>query len=110
MYIVYRTDRNSNGGDVALLIKQNIIHYPIKLTPTTTVDAVAVTANTTSGQIIFNSIYSPPNVVTSPTDLNKLFSIGQKVILLGDLNIPAGTVLPSIDLEEIYFSSLSAVT
>lgn len=85
-YKIYRSDRNSVGGGVALFINKNIKHEQTFLAVLKNIEAVAVEVWTGATKILVFNIYIPPHNRITIEDFNKLFHSGSKVIAFGDFN------------------------
>lgn len=85
-YIVYRNDRNSQGGGVAVIIRNNIKHYRIPNQTQFPDECVILNLITDAGDVTVAAIYNPPNKTIKVNEINALFNINNKVLILGDLN------------------------
>lgn len=83
---VYRHDRNQFGGGVALVIKNNIEHYLIKVPELINIEAIGVIVQHASKNVLVISAYLPPEKKLINQDLHKLLSLHTHVLILGDLN------------------------
>lgn len=88
---VYRSDKTSAGGGVALLIHKRYVQNIIKLPNLKNLEAAAAQINTNMGTITIISAYIPPNKKLTFKDLDTVFKISNNIILLGDLNSKQGT-------------------
>ena len=84
-FSIYRNDRNSKGGGVALLINNNILHNEVILPQIPNTQAVGVEINCNNIMLLLVQIYITQNKL-SPSDLNKIFQLRNKVIIMGDFN------------------------
>ena len=88
-YSLFRKDRNRSGGGVALYVKKSLLPSPADFVFKT--EFVSVYISVKNVKLAIASIYRPPsssseyfnNIVS---DIDKIISIGYKIILLGDLN------------------------
>lgn len=85
-YKVYRNDRNSCGGGVAILIKNKIKHSQLHTPTLDTLEAISIQIETTVGNITTTAVYNPPNKLITENDLNAIFKNHNKTIVFGDLN------------------------
>lgn len=84
-FSVYRSD---NGRGVALLIKNNISHYPVVLPSLKSLVAVGAIVNLNKKQVLIISAYlspSRPNKVHR-SDFLKIFNLHNNTMIFGDLN------------------------
>lgn len=85
-YTIYRTDRTTQPhGGTAVLIKKHIPHM-YHQTRQCQVENTTIQVNTQEGPLTLISAYCTPNNDISRDDLEKLFAIDEKTMLLGDLN------------------------
>ena len=84
-YKLYRSDRNSKGGGVAIIIKKNLKHYlkPIKFN---NFESISLSVETKLGDILVISIYIPPLQKISKDDLRKISNFKAKTLIMGDFN------------------------
>lgn len=85
-YQVYRQDRDSEGGGVALMIRNNLQQSEYKLPKFDNIEAVAVQINSGSGPLVIVAAYLPPKKKLTIKELQKMYNISNKFILMGDLN------------------------
>ena len=92
-YRVYRVDRQSGDhGGVAIAIKSNIKHKHIPPIKTSTIENVAISVDTPSGEIIFISAYFPGTNLSREVlncfrkDIRLIVSQKKSYYLCGDLN------------------------
>lgn len=85
-YTIYRNDRNTHGGGVAVLIKNNIKHHQLSSIPNVTQEHVVLKIFTSIGDFTIIAIYNPPNKHLNRNILTKLSNIDKSVLILGDLN------------------------
>ncbi|KAJ8912970.1 hypothetical protein NQ315_000026 [Exocentrus adspersus] len=89
-YVVYRQDRNRQGGGVAVAIKRGIDHYMLQVPQLDTIEAVAVGIRTSRyGEIAVASCYHPPGRTILEQDIEALLTVGPRVIAIGDFNAKA---------------------
>ena len=84
-YSIYRNDRNSSGGGVAILVKNSIKHYykPIKLT---NIEAISVIIHTSIGDLKIISAYLPPTKNLTQEEFTEISDYQGPYIIMGDLN------------------------
>ncbi|KAJ8910825.1 hypothetical protein NQ315_015560 [Exocentrus adspersus] len=86
-YVVYRQDRNGQGGGVAVAVKRGIDHYMLQVPQLDTIEAVAVGIRTSRyGEIAVASCYHPPGRTILEQDIEALLTVGPRVIAIGDFN------------------------
>uniref|UniRef100_A0A182FPZ5 Endo/exonuclease/phosphatase domain-containing protein n=1 Tax=Anopheles albimanus TaxID=7167 RepID=A0A182FPZ5_ANOAL len=89
-YRVYRLDRTSGAkGGVAIIVKRNINIQLLNCISLKTIEAIGVTAQTSTGPLTFISVYHPGGNNSQPCfshDILKLVKIKHKFIICGDLN------------------------
>lgn len=85
-YFVYRQDRNSQGGGVAVIVRKTIQHNFLPIMNLEFFEAVGIKLKV--GQAFINVIqaYIPPKNKIVKSDLNKIFHNNNNVILMGDFN------------------------
>ena len=84
-YSIYRNDRDSRGGGVAVLIKKSIKHY-FKPTKLKNIEAVTIMVNTEIGELKIVTAYLPPDKKLLKDDLNEINNYSGSYIIMGDLN------------------------
>ena len=84
-YKVYRSDRNSKGGGVALLVNNKIKHTHCILPRLQNIESVGIEVEFDKFKVVIVQVYVPQNKINN-FDLNKIFSISNKVIVMGDFN------------------------
>lgn len=85
-YRIYRNDRNSNGGGVALAVKRQIPHDQTVLPVVRNFESVGISIRTSLGKITLIQAYVPPRNRIFKTEIVKFFQNDNKVILMGDFN------------------------
>lgn len=86
-YDIYRKDRNSDGGGSAVLIKKNIKHEEFILTGVRTeINAMCVKVYTDTTPLYFVSVYIPPDVSLTNSDILNILAIDNNTFIVGDLN------------------------
>lgn len=87
-YTLYRQDKHANGKGqgVAILIKHNIVHSVIKIPLTKVLEAIGVQVTVSESKIVIISAYQSPNTELVTGDIDLLFNLGSKVIIVGDFN------------------------
>ena len=84
-YKVFRRDRNSDGGGVALLVRSDISARSVSVGNTYSIESVMVEVLTSVGKLLVASVYSPHYTPGFASHLAKFFGC-ENVILMGDLN------------------------
>lgn len=84
-YKIYRRDRPTHGGGVAILVRSNIRHTLLK-PHNTSIETVSVQLCTTGGNLIVTSAYSPHFTPAFATDLETLTEATVESIIIGDFN------------------------
>lgn len=84
-YKIFRNDRDSSGGGVALLIHNNINCELIDLN-FKNIESIAVKIKTDDGEIKIICLYIPPKKELCKRDLFTLRQLKGKYILMGDFN------------------------
>lgn len=84
-FVIHRVDRPHHGGGVAIITKTNISHKLI-LTHTNSLESVAIQLTHNHRLLTIVSAYKPPNIPLDIKDINKLMSLGEDVVIAGDLN------------------------
>ncbi|KAG7299270.1 hypothetical protein JYU34_017831 [Plutella xylostella] len=87
-FAFYRQDKHTNGRGqgVAILIKDNIHHSVVDIPKIENIEAIAIKIILSGIDHIIVSIYQSPNLPLLANDLNKLFGLGPRVLLVGDFN------------------------
>lgn len=87
-YNFFRKDRLINkGGGVAIYTKRSIKCTEFILPTLDTIEAVAVVLeNEDFGEVLFISVYNPPNSILGQKDMTALLTTGLPTVLAGDLN------------------------
>lgn len=83
-YKIYRNDRDSRGGGVAIILRNNIKHSQLAIPPLKSLEAVGVTVYFKNYSLNIISVYKPPSLKLCKLDLKKLFLLNSKTIILGD--------------------------
>lgn len=81
-YHIIRNDRTAHGGGVAIFIHQKIPFIKIT-TPLTSIEILSIKL---SDNTVLIAAYNNPRNNFTNTYLAKLFSVGNKIFLVGDLN------------------------
>lgn len=85
-YKMYRNDRQLRPhGGTAILLKRNIPHAS-QPKRNSNIEHTILVINPSDNPITIISTYSSPNVTITNADLESLFHLNRKTILLGDLN------------------------
>lgn len=84
---IYRTDRaNRRGGGTAIILRSNITHKKEDLPQLQSLEATAITIETTIGKVTLIAAYITPGRNLDEDDLINVFDRFDKVLLGGDLN------------------------
>lgn len=81
-YNIYRNDRLTHGGGVAIIVKNTIHHTHIN-TQHTTLEIVGIKLKNNTH---IYSLYIPPNHTLTHNQLDNIFNRHNKVLIAGDLN------------------------
>ena len=89
-YIIFRKDRNRNGGGVLLYISKSL--KPTKLDDTFLTEIVCVKIHIQRFNILLCSLYRPPSSLVEYydkmiCDCENIMALGQDMIIMGDLNL-----------------------
>lgn len=82
-YKFIRKDRTAHGGGVGILIKQNICFQQLKSIPDVSIEHVGIRLE---NNIYIFAVYNNPRNLFIDRELLALTSLGNKVLLIGDLN------------------------
>ncbi|KAG7188343.1 hypothetical protein KM043_008000 [Ampulex compressa] len=82
-YICYRKERDNSAGGVAILVKATIPHKLLSINTNLTLEAVGIKL---PSDINIISTYRRPSITLNERDINILMNIGEKVLIVGDLN------------------------
>ena len=85
MLIILMFDRNNRSGGVALLVNRKIKLTNIIMPKLCNIEAVGIEIINDDCKVIIVQVYIPQNKI-SKNDMDKLFKLGNKVIIMGDLN------------------------
>lgn len=85
-YDVYRKDRITHGGGVALAIRSNLKHQLENSIPTKAIENICASVEIGNKKVMFISAYCPSYTADFKTDLDLLTSTRGDFFLLGDLN------------------------
>lgn len=77
-YTIYRTDRPTHGGGVAIAIKNSIIHKQIAPYKTTLIENVSIELNLNGQNTIITAVYSPRFLPSFKNDIIKLTPTDKK--------------------------------
>ena len=81
-YNLHRNDRNNRGGGVAILIKNKIAHAR-QPTINTSIENVSIRL---TNDVLIVGAYARPNLLLDNDDLDAIFNLNQKILVLGDFN------------------------
>jgi len=82
-YNCIRKDSSSSAGGILILIKNNIPYKEIKRNLDITIEYLPIKL---ASNIYLIAAYNSPNKDLTTKDLDKLLNIGNKILLIGDLN------------------------
>lgn len=86
-YTIYRNDRSTHGGGVAIIVRNNISHRLLKLHNTSSIENISIEVTNYSKKFIITSAYNPH---FSPTnfvgDIELLTNQPTDTLILGDFN------------------------
>lgn len=84
----YRQDRHParRGRGVAIFIKSDIAHTQVSMPRTSNLEAVGVKLCISGSEHVIVSSYQSPNLDIIGSDLDTVFALGNRVLILGDLN------------------------
>lgn len=85
-YSIIRTDRPGIKGGTAIMYKNQLPAQQIDIPPLQTLEATGIKLFTQNFHIILIAAYKPPDIPLNPADIRSLSSLGQHVIIAGDLN------------------------
>lgn len=85
-YYIYRKDRPTRGGGVAILVKKNIPHLPL---PSINISIENISIKLMDSTVI-TGVYNPPNNRITDLELAQLFT-HNTVLLVGDMNAKHAT-------------------
>lgn len=85
-YKVYRHDRATHGGGVAIAVKEHIKHTIFPIAKTKSIENISIELSIANSSTIVTAAYSPKYVPQFANDIKILTSNNHPFILLGDLN------------------------
>lgn len=88
-YNIHKADHPSNRlrGGAAILVKEEISHFPCDPVTTTQLQMASIKIVTTSGELAISSLYLPPKIPWTEADFNQILNdLGSKFIIGGDFN------------------------
>lgn len=85
-YTIYRNDRLTHGGGVAIAIKRGIQHDLLDLCVTMNMECIAIAIHLRSGTINISSVYSPHYSIHFGSDLSKITATNNECMIFGDFN------------------------
>lgn len=88
----YRQDKHHSGRGqgVAILVNDTLEVAPIAVPKTKNIEAVAISLKISGKDCIFVSAYQSPNLQLECKDMDILFSLGPRVVIMGDFNANHG--------------------
>jgi exonuclease III len=85
-YVCHHTDRPTEGGGTAILVRRGIDHYAITVPGLTQLEATAIHVMLASGPVKILAAYLSPSRPLIEADLSSCLSGGLPVLMAGDLN------------------------
>lgn len=85
-YNIYRSDRPSNGGGVAIAIKNNLKHSLIKSIPTSNIENIGIELKINRQKIFLIAVYSPRYDSNFKKELKNITQKYKEFLIFGDLN------------------------
>lgn len=85
-YTIYRKDRTSHGGGVAIAIKSALSHEPLPHINTSIIENVSILLHHNNKKIVFSSVYNPKDSPFFKADMLKLIPKNAEYFIFGDLN------------------------
>lgn len=82
-YTLIRKDRDTIGGGVAILIKNNIPHKIVEHQINTNIENICLKLEDST---IIIAAYNPPRNFFSERELEQFSALGDRVLIIGDLN------------------------
>lgn len=118
-YRIYRHDRESNGGGVAIVIKNSIRNTLLKSVQTSNIENIAIEIEINKKRISIISVYSPNFNEHFKKDLLSIIKKHKEFFIFGDLNAKhrswncvkgnaAGNVLYNMQITSNFFVHHSA--
>lgn len=85
-YTIYRNDRPTHGGGVAILVRRGIQHELLNICDTHSIENIVVAIICHNKRIIISSVYSPHFNNSFNDDLAKITAVGGESLIFGDFN------------------------
>lgn len=85
-FTIYRNDRATHGGGVAIAIRKEITHYPLRSKGTVTIENIAIAIRFNNKLINIYSAYCPHYSNNFERDLTAMTTTTSECIIFGDLN------------------------
>lgn len=85
-YHIYRNDRPTHGGGVAILVRSNISHKLLKLHDTTTIENISIEITAGSRKLIIVSAYNPHFSTHFASDIEIIANNDSEIAIFGDMN------------------------
>lgn len=85
-YVLYRNDRLSHGGGVAIAVRRNIEHKLLTISNTTVIENISIEIKLNQKPITISSVYNPQPSNHFINDLKILTNNSNETLLFGDLN------------------------
>lgn len=83
---IYRNDRDSHAGGVAIIIKKNIAHKQCSVYKTSKMENISISVKISGRDTILTSAYSPKYTASFEKDLRIISPRNSPFIIMGDLN------------------------
>jgi hypothetical protein len=85
-FVCHGTDRPTEGGRTAVLVRRGIDHYAVPVLGLTQLEATAIHIMLASGPLKIVAVYLSPSRPIVGSDLSACFGGGFPVLIAGDLN------------------------
>jgi hypothetical protein len=82
----HRTDRPTEGGGTAILVRRGIDHHALPVLGLTQLEATAIQIMLASGPLKILAVYLSPSLSIVGSDVSTFFGGGFLVLMAGDLN------------------------
>jgi len=85
-YVCHRTDRQTAGGGIAILVRRGIVHHSVPVPGLTNLEATSVQVTLAGRPVKILAAYISPSRPLIGADLTACFGGGLRVLLASDLN------------------------
>lgn len=85
-FVIFRNDRDSRGGGVAIAVRKNLACNTHKIYNTKSIENISVLIKTSGSDIIITTAYSPKHDSSFEEDVLKMMEHTQECFIFGDLN------------------------